>query len=150
MPGTVKSKNSKGFSPAWIRELETNRLVPDPISVVMPPSTAAKLSPIITLLTGLSNCSASTCMMGMKITTTGMLLRKALTTRTVTTAAAMESPACPPVNRSINRAPVSSIPVRTIPWPMTNNANTVISAGLAKPARSRSGVSVLAPSRPTG
>ena len=52
--------------------------MPDPIKVVMPPKTAAKLRGIITRDAVTPYRSAKACMMGIKMTTTGMLFKKAL------------------------------------------------------------------------
>ena len=93
----------------------TNRFEPEPIKVVMPPKMAANDSGIINLDGGRSKRSASACMMGMKITTTGMLLRKPLTSVTVTSTTAMDTQDAAPQHPKIKRAAISSTPVRTIP-----------------------------------
>ena len=73
-------------------------------------------------------------MIGMKMTTTGMLLRNALTAMATTRIANSDTIMLPPPPTPNNRfAPLSRTPVRTMPWPMTKSANTVINAGLAKP-----------------
>ena len=138
-PGTVKSKNEKGVSPIPMSAEFTKRLEPEPISVVMPPKMAANESGIIKRLAGQSKRSAMACMMGMKITTTGMLLRNPLTTNTVISTAITASHWRAPQLPKIKRATTSSTPVRTMPWPITSNASTVISAELAKPDSRTSG-----------
>ncbi len=67
---------------------ETSRLVLEPISVVMPPRIAANDSDISSFDEGWPSRSASACMIGIKITTTGVLLRNPLTTRTAINAIA--------------------------------------------------------------
>ncbi len=114
----------------------------------MPPKTAAKLRGIITLLGDLPNRTATASMMGMNMTTTGMLFRKPLITRTTTRVIKIVSAALPRPADSTSRAPLSSTPARTMPWPTTNNAKTVTKAGFAKPSTSRSELKRLLPSGP--
>ena len=144
----MNSKNPNPGSPVCTRAPDTSRLEPDPINVVEPPSTATKLSPIIILPTGRPSFSARAWTMGMKITTTGMLFMKALTTSTVTMTTAMDRAALPRPMPRTSSAPCSSTPVRTMPWPTTSSASTVIRAGLAKPDMSVAASSRLAPSGP--
>ena len=115
MPGTVKSKNPKPGSPISTSVPDTRRLVLEPISVVMPPRIAAKLSGIIIRLGERSSRSDSTCMIGMKMTTTGVLLRKPLTASTVIKTSASASRAWPRARRSTRPAPRSSTPVAASP-----------------------------------
>ena len=96
--------------------------------------------------TGRPKRVARACMMGMKMTTTGMLLRKALTAITTARTMASDSHGHCPVCPSSQRAPRSRIPVRTMAWPMTRSASTEIRAGLAKPCSRRTGLSRLIPS----
>ena len=64
-------------------------LVLEPIIVVIPPSMAAKLSGIISRLADQFSRPASNCMIGMNITTTGVLFRNAEVTSTAAKQASM-------------------------------------------------------------
>ena len=81
----------------------------------MPPKTATKLSGIITLLGDFPYRAATASMIGMNITTTGILLRKPLTTKTTTRVIKMVTPSRPPPAAMTMRAHLSRIPALTIP-----------------------------------
>ena len=142
-------KKENGVSPSSSMAPETRRLVPDPISVVMPPSTAANDSGIMTLEGDTANRPATASMIGMQITTTGMLFRKPETSSTTSSVTMMVGHLRPPPRDITSCAPRSRTPARTIPCPTTSSASTVIRAELEKPWITRSASSTLAPSAPT-
>ncbi len=74
---------------------DTSRFVLDPISVTIPPRIAAKDSDIMNLDGDWPSRVASACMIGMKITTTGVLFMNPLTSSTATKASPVASAACP-------------------------------------------------------
>ncbi len=74
---------------------ETNRFVLNPIRVTMPPRMEAKESGIIRREGDCPSRDASACMIGMKITTTGVLFMNPLTTSTATKARPVASAVCP-------------------------------------------------------
>ena len=127
---------------------ETRRLVLEPIRVVMPPRIEAKLSTIIDRLGGAPPLLAKVWRIGMKMTTTGVLLRMPLMSSTASRDATSAVSDRPPAMRSSARAPWSSAPVCASPWPITISPSNAISAGLAKPASKASGPRRLPPSGP--
>ena len=127
---------------------ETSRLVLEPIRVVMPPRIEAKLRIIIDRPVDAPPRLAKVCRIGMKMTTTGVLLSTPLMSSTAskeTTSAVSDRP---PATRRSARAPWSSAPVCARPCPITISPSNASSAGLAKPASSASGPSKLPPSGP--
>ena len=65
---------------------DTSRFVLEPIRVTMPPRIAAKDSGIISREGDCPRREANACMIGMKMTTTGVLFMNPLTTSTATKA----------------------------------------------------------------
>ena len=140
--GTVKSKKPIS-SPALRATPAPRRLVEVPISVVMPPRSAAKLSGIRAFDVGTPRVAAMAVMIGRNITTTGV----SLTTELTTMAAAMTRMTAPMPDRPPRRASIAAGRSRESvwynPWPTTIIASTVISASFEKPARMSSGPSGL-------
>ena len=83
---------------------------------------------------------------GMKITTTGVLLSTPLMSSTASREPTSAVSDRPPAIRSNARAPWSSAPVCASPCPITINPSKASRAGLAKPASRASGASRLPPS----
>ena len=122
--------------PAPSKAPAANRLVLDPILVMLPPSMAAKLSGIITIAALLPSFSASAARIGMKITTTGVLFMIAeISITTMRQATITRRGVLFPI-LTRKRAGALRAPVCTSPWPTTRRAMIVISAGSAKPISS--------------
>ena len=85
---------------------------------------------------------------GMKITTTGVLLSTPLISSTANMDRVSATPVRPPAAPSSARAPWSSAPVCASPCPMTISPRRASSAGLAKPASRSVGPSLFRPSAP--
>ena len=93
---------------------ETSRFVLEPISVVMPPRMEAKLSTIIDRLGGAPPRLAKVCRIGMKMTTTGVLL------------------STPPMSSTASREATSAVSVRPAGNPEQGPRTVVERAGLRK------------------
>jgi len=100
-----------------------------------------------TRLGEIDRCAAITTRIGMKITTTGVLFKNAEITAAPMRMNRIGRNALAPPMRPSLRAGASIASVANRPWPTINSAMTVASAGLEKPASSRSGSST-APSTP--
>ena len=145
-PGTVNSKKENCLNPKSAKELDIRRFVLDPSNVVMPPSIATKLKGIINALAEREKRSARICIMGIKITTTGVLFRKALIIKTKIRAKTMEKNGFFGLSPTTNCVARSKDLVLTIACPITRSDNTVIKAGLEKPAKILEGLKRLFPS----
>ena len=131
-PTALISKKPIGSRPASAICPATTRLVDVPISVAMPPSSAANDSGISSLLTDTCRRSAHDEICGISIATIGVLFRNADDTAVgaaPATAAAGTQPLSPSVRCRIGvRAPVFCTAAAT-----TYRAATVNGAGLLKP-----------------
>ena len=140
----MKSKNPIGVE-ALIGRCKlpaTIRFDDDPISVVMPPRMQMKLSGIITRWGSVPRLAAMVAIMGMKMTTTGVLLRKALAAPAASSPTRRAVPRrCRP-SRVMVRAGSASAPVWNSPSPITNSARMANKTGLAKPANNAAASSV--------
>ena len=103
IPGTVMSKKPSD-SPDRDATPAASKLVDEPISVVMPPRIVMNDSGIIALAGAKPRCAASTVSTGMKMTTTGVLLRIALRPIAETSVMTIARRAEPPAIRDTMRA----------------------------------------------
>ena len=134
-PGILKSKNPR-WMPKSSATPATNRLVEEPISVTIPPKMPMKERGISPLAGSKFFCLAMAVTMGINITTTGVLFRKAEITPAATSRIRrLRVRPAPPILASI-RDGASSASVLNIACPTISSDNTVIKAGLAKPATS--------------
>jgi hypothetical protein len=110
-------------------------LVDEPISVVMPPRMAMKESGISSRAEERPCAAATAERIGRNMTTTGVLLRKPLITATAIRIGTVANVGKRFVALTIIFAGRSRALVWNSPWPTMSRQMTVISAGLAKPAR---------------